>query len=150
MSFPAFRLPSRSAATALQGVAALAARHRFTRFLLVGVVNTLFGYGVFFAALTLTGHAILSALISTVAGVLFNFRSIGAFVFHSADKPLLTRFIAIYALLFVLNAAALAAMEALRVPPAAAQACLLPFLAILSYVLNRDLVFRPRKSGVAP
>ncbi len=112
----------------------------FARFLIVGLLNTVFGYGVFCGALALTGHAILSLALSTVAGVLFNFRTIGGLVFRSADQRL-GRFVGVYAFLFLLNALALAGLRRLGVPPALAQAGLVFPLACLSFHLNRRLVF---------
>jgi putative flippase GtrA len=131
-----------------QWLVALFRERRFARFLLVGAVNTLFGYGVFFMALSLTGHAILSAAISTAIGVLFNFRSIGVFVFQSSDNGRLLRFVLVYAAVFAANAAGLGALQWLGVPAAAAQACLLPALAGMSYLFNRAFVFgAPPREG---
>ena len=76
MSQTAFAQPLRSVAETLW-------RRPFARFLVVGVVNTLFGYGVFCLALWATQQPTLAVVISTVLGVLFNFRSTGVVVFGS-------------------------------------------------------------------
>jgi putative flippase GtrA len=113
----------------------------FPRFILVGLLNTLFGYGLFCAALTATGAATLSLAVATVAGVLFNYRSIGSLVFGETGSQRLWRFIGVYALLFVLNALALTILQGLGARPAFAQAGLLPLMAAASFVLNRRFVF---------
>lgn len=125
-------------------------RIRFLRFLAVGALNTVFGYAAFCLALALTGHSLAAVTLSTIAGVLFNFRSTGAIVFGSSDRRRLTRFVAVYALLFAINALALHVLERTGAAPALGQACLIPFLAMLSYALNRDFVFsNPDRSGNA-
>lgn len=125
-----------------QQLRALLRAGAFPRFLLVGVLNTLFGYGLFCILLLATGRTTLSLAISTLLGVLFNFRSIGGLVFGSSDPRRLGRFVAVYAFLFVLNAAALTTLQSLGVPPALTQAGLILPLAALSFGLNRRFVFR--------
>ena len=54
---------------------------RFIRFLLVGGVKTLFGYGVFFSLIYIGLHYSLAALLGTILGILFNFQTVGRLVF---------------------------------------------------------------------
>lgn len=119
-------------------------RRRIARFLAVGLLNTAFGYSVFCVVLRLTGHAIVSVAVSTIIGALFNFKSTGVIVFGSSGHRLLGRFVAVYLVVFLANAAGLFALERCRIAPAFAQALLLPALAALSYRLNRDFVFDAR------
>lgn len=114
---------------------------RFPRFILVGALNTVFGYGVFYLTLAATGHPQLSLAIATALGALFNFRSTGCLVFGRSETRLIMRFLAVYAGLFILNAAALDGMSRTGLAPALAQAALLGPMAALSYLLNASLVF---------
>lgn len=141
----------RGATMRLRAALATAATARVSRFLAVGLLNTAFGYALFYAALRLTSHPIAAAAISTTLGALFNFMSIGTIVFGSSDRRLLKRFIAVYGLVFLANSAGLLVLERCGSAPALAQALLLPALAALSYRLNRDFVFAdPRiTSGAA-
>ena len=83
------------------------AGNRFIRYLIVGGVNTAFGYSVF-AILTYAGLRYpFAVLLATIAGCIFNFRSYGAFVFKSAGWGRLGRFAAIYVVLYGLNMAML-------------------------------------------
>lgn len=118
---------------------------RSLRFLAVGLLNTFFGYSVFYIAVAVTKHSLLALTISTLAGVAFNFFSIGALVFRSLDRRLIWRFLGVYGVVFAVNAIALCALETLGLNSSLAQALLLPGLAILSYLLNRDFVFVDRK-----
>lgn len=116
-------------------------QRRFLRFLGVGVLNTLFGYTVFYAVLAATGAPAAAVVISTVAGVLFNFRSTGALVFGASHPRLLARFALVYAVVAGVNIGALRALALAGVGPAPGQILLTPFLAVLAYFLQRDFVF---------
>ncbi|MFM6404510.1 MAG: GtrA family protein, partial [Microcystis sp.] len=68
-------------------------KSKFVRFLLVGVINTLFGYSVFALMICLGLDYRYSLLIATICGVLFNFKTIGGIVFKDQNNRLLARFI---------------------------------------------------------
>ena len=116
---------------------------RFVRFLLVGVLNTAFGYGCFVACLWLGMHYALAAAVATVLGVLFNFKSTGRLVFRSRGNGRLHRFVAVYAVTYVVNVLALAVMLRFGIPEWLGGLIMLLPSAILSYVLNSRYVFPP-------
>ena len=116
---------------------------RFLRFLLVGVLNTAFGYGVFVACLWLGMHYALAGAVSTVLGVLFNFKSTGGLVFRSTGNRRLPQFVAVSAIIYLVNVLALGAMLQFGIPEWLGGLILLLPSAILSYVLNRQFVFPP-------
>lgn len=67
---------------------------QLVKFLLVGGLNTLFGYAVF-AVLISTGlHYTIAVFIGTLIGVLFNFKTTGKLVFDSQDNTLIWKFFA--------------------------------------------------------
>ena len=116
---------------------------QFARFLGVGLINTLFGYGVF-AALVLYGMAPGVALAAaTVAGVLFNFNTTGFFVFRRLPYTRLGHFCAGYAFVYGLNLAALESLLMLDLDPILAQGLLLPAMASAYFWIGKHLVFRP-------
>lgn len=114
---------------------------RFVRFLLVGVLNTLFGYSIFALFLYARLHYAVAALLSTVAGVLFNFQTTGRLVFASRDNSLILRFFAVYAITYVIGVAGIRLSGEYQWTPLEAAAAMLPLTATLSYVLNRFWVF---------
>lgn len=114
---------------------------RFMRFLLIGVVNTVFGYSVFVFSLWLGMHYALAAAVATVLGVLFNFKSTGTLVFRSRQNGLLPRFIAVYGIIYVLNVVALGILLRYGVPEWMGGLLLLLPSAVLSYFLNSRYVF---------
>jgi putative flippase GtrA len=121
-----------------------ATTRQFARFLAVGGLNTAFGYGVF-ALLLLAGLSYPYALLAaTIAGVLFNFVTIGGVVFQSMKTRRLARFVLVYGFLYALNLGVLKGLIALKISPYTGQAALMPFLAMLSFYLNKRFVFTPR------
>lgn len=121
----------------------------FLRFLVVGGLNTVFGY-VSYAAFVLTGAPLWLAVIgATTLAFLFNFVSYGGIVFGSTSHLLLPRFLIFYAGLGALNFVLLRALTSLGVGPLWAQALLLPVLAVVGFVGMRKFVFRGEKRGVA-
>ncbi len=116
----------------------------FVRFLLVGGLNTLFGYGLFaLLYLLLEDHRVALGL-ATVAGVLFNFATTGRIVFGSRRWGRLPLFVAVYAASFGLNLIALEALVAAGLPALLAQLAVLPGIVVLSFLANRHIVFRVR------
>ena len=116
---------------------------RFLRFLLVGVLNTAFGYGVFVACLWLGMHYALAGAVSTVLGVLFNFKSTGGLVFRSTGNRRLPQFVAVSVIIYLVNVLALGVMLQFGIAEWLGGLILLLPSAILSYVLNRQFVFPP-------
>ena len=122
---------------------------QFARFLVVGAVNTLFGYSVF-AGLVLAGMAPMPALVLTyVVGIAFNYFTTGRYVFGHAGSGALLRFIAAYGVIYLFNVAIYRGVAGLGAGPLLAQALCLPVVAVFSFVLFKFRVFRdaPRPPG---
>ena len=117
-------------------------RRAFVRFLVVGVLNTAFGYTVFAALILLGVHRTVALTVATVLGVLFNFQTVGRVVFRSRDLRLLLRFAAVYAVVYLVNVALLELWcRAVGLGPLAGQALSLPAAVLLAFSLMRGLVF---------
>lgn len=113
------------------------------RYFLVGILNTVFGYSVF-SLLTWCGlHYPVALLFATIAGVLFNFRTFGHFVFQNRDWRLLWRFFAVYGVLYIVNVVCIfMLMKYLHLHNVyLANAITLVFIASLGFVLNRRFVY---------
>jgi len=114
---------------------------RFAKFLVVGVLNTAFGYSIYAALIYLGLHVSVAILIGTILGILFNFRTTGQLVFGSRDNRLFVRFVAVYAILYVLNVAGVEALLLAGVGKYLAGALMLVPMALLAFILNKTLVF---------
>lgn len=117
------------------------AGHQFVRFLLVGVLNTAFGYGCFAALLFVGVHYSVALLASTVLGVLFNFKSTGALVFGSHDNRRIVRFVGTYGVVYLCNLLGIRVLVQAGLTPAVAGAVLLFPAAVLAFALNKKFVF---------
>jgi putative flippase GtrA len=120
-------------------------RLRVARFLVVGAVNTLFGYGVFYMLLHAGQPPAAALALATVIGVAFNFLTTGRIVFDNRDPTRLWRFVAVYGVVFLLNAFLLEGARRLGLGAALAQLMLTAPCVFLSYRLNRALVFSDRQ-----
>lgn len=114
---------------------------QFLRFVMVGVLNTGFGYSVFALLVWLGAPYQLATAISTLAGIAFNFQTTGRLVFSGAPWPRLIRFAAVYSLIYVLNISGITLFLRLGVNVYIAYALLIPPLAVLTYFMHKKLVF---------
>jgi len=116
--------------------------NNFVRFILVGILNTIIGYGLFVLFIYLGLHYSLAVLFSTILGVLFNFKSIGRLVFNTNNNERIYHFVVVYTFLYLLNVSGLWGLSSFGIENMyVAGAILLAPLAILSFFLNRNFVF---------
>jgi putative flippase GtrA len=85
-------------------------------------------------------------LLATVAGVLFNFKSTGLLVFKSENNRLITRFVAVYIVVYAVNVALLKMAYLLGEGPYFAGAVLIGPMALLAFVLHWKFVFCETRS----
>jgi len=78
-------------------------KNKFIRFIFVGVLNTLFGYGVYCLMILIGFSYVWATLISQILGVLFNFVTTGNLVFENNDKRLIFKFILSYIITYFIN-----------------------------------------------
>ena len=115
---------------------------RFIRFLLVGGINTLFGYFVFSVLILLQIHYAIASLLATILGVLFNYFTTGRIVFNNSDSKLLIKFFGVYGITYLINLLFLKIFDSYQVNMLIAGAILIFPMAFLSYFLNKTFVFQ--------
>lgn len=76
---------------------------KLLKFFLAGFVNTMFGLAVYSAAILFHLPVWGALLVSTLAGIAFNFVTMGGFVFRDLSAQRIPRFVAAYAFLLILN-----------------------------------------------
>lgn len=116
-------------------------KYQFLLFLLIGCLNTLFGYGVFCVFIWAGCHYAIAILLATFFGIFFNFKTIGTLVFKNRDNRLIVRFFLVYVVLYCLNIVIIHS-EALMINNMYLRGLIAIMLtSILSYFLNKKLVF---------
>ena len=116
-------------------------KHQFVRFLAVGLINSLFGYGCFALLVYLGAHYTVALFFATIAGVLFNFKTTSHIVFNSHDNRLILYFVATYIGVYVVNVASLKVLTLIGVDVYYGGAALVLPMAVLAYILNKRFVF---------
>lgn len=115
---------------------------RFPKFVVTGIVNTLFGYALYSLALLWGGlQPPIALAVATLAGALFNYFTTARLVFEERRLHRLPRFLLVYGGVYGLNLALLALFMRLWHDPLAAQALALPFVVLLSYAAMTFWVF---------
>ena len=113
----------------------------FLRFLVVGGINTVFGYSVFALFILMGLHYVLAALLAQICGILFNFKTTGTIVFKNKDNRLIFRFFAVYLFTYLLNIGLLKLFDMADIGPLIAGAIIVLPMAFVSFLLMRKFVF---------
>jgi putative flippase GtrA len=120
-------------------------RSKFFRFVIAGLLNTVFGFAVFSGAI-LAGAAIwIAVLAGMILGTIFNFITTGGYVFRDLTARRIPRFLAFYLLTFITNLTLIGYLTEFLNNAILAQAILTPPIALLSYYFMSTYVF-PRKN----
>lgn len=119
--------------------------NQLIKFLLVGIINTLFGYSIFALLILLEVHYLLASLLSTIAGILFNFKTIGTIVFKNKDKGLIFKFFMVYTAVYLFNISFLRILNGLNINMYFSGGIVLIPLALISFILNKKFVFGVKK-----
>lgn len=114
---------------------------QFSIFLLVGVLNTIFGYSVYAAFLFIGMHYTAAAFLSTCIGVFFNFNTTGRIVFQNTKNTLLFKFILVYIIIYVTNIIFLSMLLSMGINPYIGGAITILPMALLGFFLNQRFVF---------
>lgn len=108
----------------------------------MGLFNTAVGYATY-AGMTLNGLSASNALMFTyLIAVPLNFITTGRLVFGSSRLDSLLRFIVSYFGIFTINWVALRVVMNIGLGQLTAQAVIVPFIAILSFLIFKYAVFR--------
>ena len=113
----------------------------FYKYLLIGGVNTVFGYSVFAFLLFFGIHYSLAVLVATILGILFNFQTYGRFVFKNHSWNLLGRFVFVYTTIYLVNITLLLVFDLLVSNLYISGAMATPVIAYLGYILNKRYVW---------
>ncbi|MFN3211273.1 MAG: GtrA family protein [Roseovarius sp.] len=107
----------------------------------MGLLNTGFGYGIFYGLLLLRLPPEVALLLAMVAGVLFNYLTTSRLVFQARGRRAILPFVASYVFVYALNAVVLRLMILAGISAALAQAFLVLPFALLTFLILRSWVF---------
>lgn len=119
---------------------------KFIRFIIAGVINTLFGWLIYSFFILLNIEPWIALIISTITGIVFNFLTIGGYAFKILKVSKLPRFILSYILIYVINIFLIRLLTIYISDLILLQLLLTPFLALLSYFLLSKKVFVENKN----
>ena len=109
---------------------------------LLAGLNTAFGYSAYAVLIYLGIHYSLAALLATILGVLFNFKTTGWLVFRNRNNRLLVKFIGTYVIIYAINTAFLGVFNFFKADMYVAGAVMLLPMAAVAFVLNKKFVFK--------
>jgi putative flippase GtrA len=116
-------------------------KNKLIRFFIVSGINTIFGYGLFALLIFIGLYYPFALLISTISGILFNFKTIGALVFKNHNNRLIFKFFGVYGITYLCNLAGLALLKSFEINIYLAGAILIAPIGLLAFVLNKEFVF---------
>jgi|ERR1035437_396742 putative flippase GtrA len=122
--------------------------NRKVRFLFVGVLNTVVGYGTYALFIYLKMHYILAMIFSSIISVTHSYLWNKHFTFKSTDKSFAEaiRFVMVYAVGILLNMVLLYVCITLcRINAYAAGATTLLITTVISYIGHKKISFRSAK-----
>ncbi|MEE1189142.1 MAG: GtrA family protein [Bacteroidales bacterium] len=141
--------------------------NKFIRFLFVGVLNTMFGYGLFVLFIWFGMHYSIALFCANFLGILFNYKTTGYIVFETRSNCLLLHFFLVYGIVYLFNLGELYLLDASnlyetildwdfmkflddlplnkeKIGDVIGQAITLLPNAILSFLLNKIFVFKKK------
>jgi SAM-dependent methyltransferase/putative flippase GtrA len=121
----------------------------FSRFLVMGAVNTCFSYSVYSLFLFLGFGFVIASFISMSCGILFSFHTQGVLVFRNPSVRLIYRFVAFWMVIYLCNIGLIRLSLIYGHNPYVAGAMVVPVLLVLSYAMQKYWVFRRPAPWVA-
>jgi len=117
-------------------------KEEFTKFIFVGVLNTIVGYSFYALFIYLGFDYKVSVFLATVLGVLFNFQTIGRLVFNRYNNRLLFKFVSVYVVVYFVGITIIKIGKSYGFDDYLAGFIAVFPNAIISFVLNRFYVFK--------
>jgi len=117
---------------------------KFLRFLIIGVLNTIFGYSLYSIFVVSQIDPVIALGGATFVGALFNYLTTARYVFASSGYSKLPKFILSYAIIYLTNAGLLQFLLEIGFSPLWAQAVLVPGIAVMSFLIFNYFVFNTK------
>ena len=117
---------------------------KFTRFLFTGVVNTIFGYGLYTLLVAIKIPYLIALFLATLGGIIFNFFSLSRIVFNSKENRFLFfKFVITYLFVYGVNAILLwLLVKDFSFGPLVGQLVCIPISVILNWIVLNKWVYK--------
>ncbi len=115
---------------------------QFAKFLLIGLLNTFIGYSIFIALSLMNLGPSSTLFLTYLIAVPINFFTTGKIIFSNNNWLMLLPFIAAYIIIYGINLLLLQLFIYWHYNQIVAQALILPFIAVLSFLIFKKGVFR--------
>ena len=112
------------------------------KFIVVGGINTVFGYGIYWGLLQLDVHFAIATFFSTVLGTIFNFFTNGRLVFKSKNNSFFYKFVFVYGFLYLISTGAIAFIHNFDISYEIAGLIIIIPRAAIAFLLNKNWVFK--------
>lgn len=120
----------------------LFSRNQKIRFVVVGGLNTLAGYCIYAALMMLGASIFIASLLSLLFGIVVGFLAQGKIVFGGISKKAFIRFVGVWGLIYMAHLSIVYAARHIGINPYIGGIVAIPFVVCLSFVLQRNFVFR--------
>ena len=117
-------------------------------FILVGILNTIFGYLLYSLFIYLGLGYILAVFLATIFGMMFNYRTIGKFVFNAKNKNSAIKFILVYVVVFLVNISVIKIFKDYGFDNYIAGLIAIFPASVVSFILNKIYVFKEEKNEI--
>ena len=121
-----------------------ASSRRPLRFVVVGAINTAISYACYVALLEAGLSLPVAGLVSLATGIGCGFLLQGRFVFGHVSAPAFVRFVLTWSLLYAVHLGVVLGLRNWGIDPRIGALAALCVLTVLSYLLQRDVVFASR------
>lgn len=115
-------------------------KKQIINFIIVGIFNTIFGYSIYALFIFLGFSYIIAVLFATLLGILFNFRTIGKYVFNSSNNGFF-KFALVYAIVFIINIVVIKILKDFGLNDYISGLLAIVPASIISFILNKYFVF---------
>ena len=116
---------------------------RLWRYYQAGIINTAFGYGLYALFVSLGLNMYLAQIVAHLLGMAFNYVTYSRHAFHDSDVSK-SRFVASYAVNYLLGLGALWAISHLIASPYLAGFIAVGIVSLINYFVLKNWVFTPR------
>lgn len=119
-------------------------RHQFVRYILIGIGNTAFSFGVYSTLLFVGFEYRIASLLALVVGIIFSFITQGTVVFKNVTRMTFAKFVIAWIIIYILNISVIAFLMHFSMNAYLAGAIATLPVTLVSYFIFKLVVFAHR------